>query len=111
MLLLLEAKYKFISVSRNFNDCFMVVFCLLAILAWQNKHLVVSTLLFAVAVNIKMSALLMLPGYLLTVAFQDGIVKAILSLLSVIALQVVFGLEFILVNPTAYFNMSYNFDR
>ena len=86
LLLLLEAKYKFIGVTRQFNDCFMVVFCLLAILAWQNHNLILSTVLFAVAVNIKMSALLILPGYLLTVAFEAGIVKTLLSLLSIIIL-------------------------
>jgi len=111
LLLLLEAKYKFVGVTRQFNDCFMVVFCLLAIFAWQHQHLLLSTVLFAVAVNIKMSALLILPGYFLTVAFSAGILKTLLSLIAIIVLQVIFGLEFILTNPTAYFNMSYNFDR
>jgi len=111
LLLLVEAKYKFVGVTRQFNDCFMMVFCLLAIWAWQNKHLSLSTLFFAVAINIKMSALLIIPGYLLTVAFHAGIIRAILSLIAVIMLQVVFGLEFILVNSSAYFQMSYNFER
>lgn len=111
LLLLFQAKYKFIGVTRQFNDCFMVVFCLFAILAWQNRHLVLSTILFAVAVNIKMSALLIIPGYLLTIAFEAGIVRALLSLAAIIGLQIAFGLEFILTNKEAYFSMSYNFER
>ena len=111
LLLLCEAKYKFVGVTRQFNDCFMMVFCLLAIWAWQNKHLILSTVLFAIAINIKMSALLMVPGYLLTIAFHAGIIRALLSLIVILALQILFGLEFILVNKDAYFQMSYNFDR
>ena len=70
-----------------------------------------STILFAIAINIKMSALLMIPGYLLTVAFDAGLIKALISLVSMLALQIIFGLEFIMVNSQAYFQMSYNFER
>lgn len=110
-LLFLQAKYKFVGVTRQFNDCFMMLFCLLAIRAWQHRHLMLSTFLFAIAINIKMSSLLLIPGYLLTVAFDCGILKSLMSLVAMAALQVAFGLEFLLVNPGAYFAMSYNFDR
>lgn len=103
LLLFLQAKYKFVGVTRQFNDCFMMLFCLFAILAWQNRHLVLSTILFAIAINIKMSALLIIPGFLLTVALKDRLAAALLSLISMLFLQVIFGLEFILVNPKAYF--------
>jgi len=73
--------------------------------------MIVSSVLFGIAVNIKMSALLLLPGYLLTVSFQCGIIRTLFSLIIILALQVIIGLEFILVNPKAYFQMSYNFDR
>lgn len=110
-LLFLQAKYKFVGVTRQFNDCFMMLFCLLAIWAWQHRQLVLSTLLFAIAINIKMSSLLLIPGYLLTVAFDCGILKALVTLVLLAVLQVVFGLEFIMANRSAYFQMSYNFDR
>ena len=84
--LLLQAKYKFVGVTRQFNDCFMMIFCLLGIYAWQKAHLVMSTFLFAIAINIKMSALLIIPGYLLTVAYDAGLIKAILSLITMIGL-------------------------
>lgn len=80
MLLFVSAKYKYVGVTRHFNDCFMVVFCLAAILVWQHQHLLLSAVLFAIAVNIKMSALLMIPGYLLTVAFDAGLLRALLTL-------------------------------
>lgn len=70
-----------------------------------------SSFLFAVAINIKMSALLYMPGYLLTVAFDCGIIRTVLTLLFILGLQILFGLEFLLVNKAAYFQMSYNFER
>mmetsp|Transcript_14398 Transcript_14398/g.24536 ORF Transcript_14398/g.24536 Transcript_14398/m.24536 type:complete len:165 (-) Transcript_14398:538-1032(-) len=110
-LLLLQAKYKFVSIAHQFNDCFMMVFCLLSIHAFQHKWSWTSSVLMAVAINIKMSALLMLPGFLLVFTYRLGIVKALLSLALMAVLQVAIGLEFILVNPRAYFKMSYNFER
>jgi len=64
-----------------------------------------------IAINVKMSALLYLPGYLLTIAFQNGILKTFASFVLMFVLQIIIGLEFILVNSKAYFSMSYNFDR
>jgi len=68
-LLLLESKYKFVGITHQFNDCFMMIFCLMGIHTWQYGYLWVSTVMLGIAVNIKMSALLMIPGFMLTVAF------------------------------------------
>lgn len=85
-LLMLQAKYKFVGITHQFNDCFMMIFCLMAIHLWQYGYLWVSATLLGVAVNIKMSALLMVPGYALTVAFEAGLIRAILSVALIIAL-------------------------
>ena len=56
----------------------MIVFALMSILMWQKGNLVVSSVLMGIAINIKMSALLLVPGYLLTVCLDGvngGIVK------------------------------------
>ena len=71
----------------------------------------VSTVLMALAINIKMSALLLVPGYLLTISFSRGIVPSILSFVGIIGLQVLIGIEFIMTNAKAYYQMAYNFDR
>ena len=34
VLLLFSAKYKFVGITRHFNDCFMVVIALAAIYSW-----------------------------------------------------------------------------
>lgn len=64
-----------------------------------------------IAINIKMSALLMVPGYVLTIAMEGGMINVIISLFIMASLQVLIGLEFILKNKDAYFSMAYNFDR
>ena len=33
-LLLIEAKYKFVGITHQFNDCFMMMFCLFSMRAW-----------------------------------------------------------------------------
>jgi hypothetical protein len=58
----------------------------MAIHLWQYGYLWLSATLLGIAVNIKMSALLMIPGYALTVAFEAGLIKAILSVAVVIGL-------------------------
>lgn len=89
----------------------MVVVALLAIRCWQKSQLILASILLGIAVNIKMSALLMLPGFFLTVAIEGGIGRVIISLLIIIGLQFLIGLEFIMSNSNAYFSMSYNFER
>jgi predicted membrane-bound dolichyl-phosphate-mannose-protein mannosyltransferase len=84
-LLLFQAKYKFIGIGHQFNDCFMILFCLLAILAYQNHSLWLSSSLMALAINTKMSALLMLPGFLLAVDFKFGIVRTVMGLVWIVA--------------------------
>ena len=102
VLLLFSAKYKFVGITRHFNDCFMVIVALAAIYMWQKGRLWVSTVLLGIAINIKMSAILLVPGYLLTVAFKCGLVKVVISFIIMFALQFLIGLEFLMVNPKAY---------
>jgi alpha-1,3-mannosyltransferase len=111
VLLLLQAKYKFVGITHQFNDCFMMICCLMAIHFWQYGYLWISATLLGIAVNIKMSALLMIPGYALTVAFEAGLIRAVLSVAWIIGLQIIIGIEFLMANPQAYFSMAYNFDR
>lgn len=70
-----------------------------------------SAILMGLAINIKMSAILLVPGYLLVVAFSRGLVLSLTTLAIMIGMQVVIGLEFLMVNKEAYLSMSYNFDR
>ena len=70
-----------------------------------------ASIMLGIAVNIKMSALLMVPGFMLVVAFERGLIRALLVFVIILFVQVFIGLEFLLVNAKAYLNMSYNFER
>ena len=61
---------------------------------------------------VKMSALLYLPGCLLIQAFEYGIFRgSLVYLIGVVAVQLLWGLEFILANRAGYFEMAYDFNR
>ena len=114
MLLLIEAKYKFVGITHQFNDCFMIIFALIAILLWQKGQLFLSSVMLGIAINIKMSALLLLPGFALTTCIDGrhgGVVKMVISVFIMAAMQYLIGLEFINTNSKAYWSMAYNFDR
>lgn len=70
-----------------------------------------AAIMMGIAVNIKMSALLMVPGILLVAAFERGLIRSLLTLVVIVLMQVFIGLEFLMVNPKAYLSMSYNFER
>jgi len=59
---------------------------------------VISSVFMGIAINIKMSALLMVPGYVLTIAMEGGMINVIISIIVMVSLQVLIGLEFILKN-------------
>ena len=67
--------------------------------------------MLGIAINIKMSAILLVPGFLLVIAFERGLIRSLLTLVILVMVQIFIGLEFLLVNPKAYLNMSYNFER
>lgn len=110
-LLLFQAKYKFVSVMHHFNDCWMIIIALAAIHLLQYGWSLLSAILMGIAINIKMSAILIVPGFLLVVAFSRGLVLSLITLAIMIAMQVAIGYEFLIVNKEAYISMSYNFDR
>mgnify|MGYP000879429832 CR=1 FL=1 len=63
------------------------------------------------ASSIKFSAFLYIPGGMLVSAFEFGILSAVTYLVGVFAVQLLFGLEFMLKNAPGYFRMAYDFDR
>ena len=53
----------------------------------------------------------MVPGYMLVVAFERGLIFSLLSFVVMLVVQIAIGLEFLLTNKDAYLSMSYNFER
>lgn len=89
----------------------MVLFVLAAIHLLQKQNLPTAAIMLGIAINIKGGAILLVPGFLLVIAFERGLIRSLLTLVIVLMVQIFIGLEFLLVNPKAYLNMSYNFER
>lgn len=79
-----QVKQKYVTVINNFNDIFMVITCLWAIYLLISKNDLSNTrhlcsiFLLSLGINFKMSAILMLPGYLLVHAFKNGLASTIM---------------------------------
>ena len=73
LMLLFQAKYKFVGVLFNFNDIIMQVFALVGIYFHLKQNRLASILFMGCAASIKMSAILYLPGALLVQAFEYGV--------------------------------------
>ena len=63
------------------------------------------------AASIKMSAFLYVPGCLLVTAFEYGIFSSLIYLVGIFAVQLIFGLEFLMKNAEGYVRMAYDFER
>ena len=111
-LALFQAKFKFVSVLMNFNDVIMQITALIAIYFHLRQNRLLAIVFMGTASAIKMSALLYLPGCLLVQAFEYGIFRgSLVYLIGVFAVQLLWGIEFILANADGYFEMAYDFSR
>ena len=61
--------------------------------------------------SVKMSAFLYVPGCILVAAFEYGITSAFTYLVGFFAVQILFGLEFLIKNASGYYYMAYDFNR
>jgi alpha-1,3-mannosyltransferase len=70
-----------------------------------------SLVLLSVGISIKMSAMLYLPALLLNLNYHFGLVKTALSMVFLVVMQVLIGLEWILYDWRAYVGKAFEFDR
>ena len=95
----------------NFNDTIVHLTALISIYCHLKQRFWLAILAMGFAATIKMSAFLYVPGCLLVVAFEHGILWSGVYLLSFFLVQILVGLEFILKNAKGYYLMAYDFDR
>ncbi|KAF8652752.1 hypothetical protein AX16_004249 [Volvariella volvacea WC 439] len=111
LLLPLSKRLHSIFVLRLFNDCWSLVPMQLAILAYQDGLDNLGTLLFSLALSIKMSILLYLPGILVVLFKRRGLFATIRYLTTIIAIQTSIGFPFIKYDHWAYFRSAYDLSR
>lgn len=102
---------KELAFIQCFNDAWMAFFMVLFVYCQQRSHAVLAALFFACSLSIKMSAILMLPGLLLTSVFAYGIPRTFLMVLFIVAFQFVIAIPFLMENHKTYLEQSYDFSR
>lgn len=117
-----------IYVLRLFNDCWAVFFVQAAIILYQRGFDDTATLLFrwvarlginsltyfcdcSVALSVKMSILLYLPGLLVILFQRKGVLSTIRHLATIAAVQATLGMAFLNEDPWAYIQASFDLSR
>jgi alpha-1,3-mannosyltransferase len=115
-MLILQLKLKDIGVLHCFNDALLSLVLIASIYFLIQKsssidNTLISVVLLSLAINIKMSALLVVPGYMICLFYHEGIWIALLAIVSIVLVQVALGLPFLISNYKSYLDNAYNFDR
>lgn len=111
LLLPLSKRLHSIYALRLFNDGWAVVAALAMIQMLQKGHDILATLFFSLALSVKMSALLYLPGLLFILWKRHGIIMTASHMLHVIAVQYWLGRVFLAEFPREYLTQAFDFSR
>ncbi|KAG6376391.1 dolichyl-P-Man:Man(5)GlcNAc(2)-PP-dolichyl mannosyltransferase [Boletus reticuloceps] len=111
LLLPLSKRLHSIFVLRLFNDCWSLLLVQAAILALQRASDDLGILLFSLALSVKMSALLYLPGLLVILFKRHGLMVTMRHLLVVAATQIVLARSFLAEDARAYFQNAFDLSR
>jgi alpha-1,3-mannosyltransferase len=127
LLLPLSKRLHSIFVLRMFNDCWAVIGAQLAILAYANDLETLGTTLLryvtcrcmqlptideaSMAISVKMSVLLYLPGLLVILVKGYGISSTIRNVFMMVALQMLLGRRFLTEFPREYLNGAFDLSR
>lgn len=111
LLLPLSKRLHSIFVLRLFNDCWSVVFVQAAILACQTGVDGTGVLLYSLALSIKMSALLYLPGLLVVLFKRHGMGGTARYMAVLASSQILLARPFLGENTVFYIQNAFNFSR
>jgi alpha-1,3-mannosyltransferase len=112
LMLPLSKRLHSIFVLRLFNDCWSVVAVHAAVLAYQYRGMeLLATILFSIALSVKMSALLYLPGLLVILFKRLGPLRTVAHIATLVLVQLVIGRHYIRAYPWEYLHASFDFSR
>ncbi|XP_076807503.1 dol-P-Man:Man(5)GlcNAc(2)-PP-Dol alpha-1,3-mannosyltransferase-like [Clavelina lepadiformis] len=98
-------------VLRLFNDPIAMLILYIAINLFIDRQWYLGSLVYSIAVSVKMNILLFAPGLLLLYLVGNGIKKTIINLSICASLQVVFAIPFLRINPLGYVIRSFDLGR
>ncbi|VDB88734.1 unnamed protein product [Peniophora sp. CBMAI 1063] len=111
LLLPLSKRLHSIFVLRMFNDCWAVIGAQLAILAYANDLESLGTTLLSMAISVKMSVLLYIPGLLVILVKGNGLSSTIRNVFMMVALQMLLGRRFLTEFPREYLRGAFDLSR
>jgi alpha-1,3-mannosyltransferase len=100
-----------IFVLRLFNDPVAMLLLYASINAFLDSRWYLGSILYSLAVSVKMNILLSAPALLIAYIYALGIFKTLLHLFLCAFVQLVLGLPFLLNNPFAYVKNAFNLGR
>ncbi|KAG8217767.1 mannosyltransferase [Butyriboletus roseoflavus] len=111
LLLPLSKRLHSIFVLRLFNDCWSAVLVPAAILAFQKASDDLGILIFSLALSVKMSALLYLPGILVVLFKRHGLAVTVRHLLVLAFTQIALARSFLVEDARAYLQNAFDLSR
>lgn len=100
-----------IYVLRLFNDPIAVLFLYISINLFVDRKWYIGSVLFSVAVSIKMNILLFAPALFLFYLTNLGVIKTFIHLTICAAVQLILGLPFLISYPVEYIKGSFDIGR
>jgi alpha-1,3-mannosyltransferase len=100
-----------IFVLRLFNDPVAMVLFYASVNLFLDSKWSLASLLYSMAVSVKMNILLFAPAILLTYLTCLGLKGTLIQLTVCASVQVLLGIPFILTNPVAYIHGAFNLGR
>lgn len=107
----LSRRLHSIYVLRLFNDCLVMLFLYSSILASITHRWRRGTILFSLALSIKMNVLLFYPAMFLIQRARIGLKRTIGNGIIIVLTQLLLGAPFLLKNPKNYVKLAFNFAR
>ncbi|KAJ7219162.1 glycosyltransferase family 58 protein, partial [Mycena pura] len=111
LLLPMSKRLHSIFLLRLFNDCWALAFIQAAIVAYQINYDDVGTLLFSLALSVKMSILLYIPPLLVVLFKRHGLLGTGRHLVTLGASQALLALPFLEEDYWAYLRTAFEFTR
>ncbi|KAG8678212.1 dolichyl-P-Man:Man(5)GlcNAc(2)-PP-dolichol alpha-1,3-mannosyltransferase [Ceratobasidium sp. 394] len=107
----LSKRLHSIYVLRLFNDCWAAPLSMASIFAFQRRRWAIGSILFGLALSIKMNILLYTPALLLTLLLTTGLIPSLFYTLLTALTVLIPSFTFLLTHPKPYLTNSFNLGR
>lgn len=110
-ILTLSKRIHSLFVLRMFNDCIAVLIGYAALLLFMSRRYRSGSVVYSLAVSVKMNILLSAPGLLLVLLLGTGLYETIICLSICATVQLVLGYPFLSTYPVSYLSRSFDLGR